>query len=142
MYPPGCFVCRSQSQTSSTISNPDIIVGYVFSFPLEKNIDSIASFLESHPLSLQPTATCYFIHDMAVHPDFQRKGLGTKMFSVLSKNLKVGEFEQWRLISVEDSTGFWKICGFRRASREDKPENQWAINLIGYDDVIPMSLDF
>jgi len=138
VYPSGCFVCRAQ--LSSDIAKEDII-GYVCSLPLEKNIYSVATLLESHPLFASPTATCLFIHDMAVLPEFQGNGLGTRMFFALKNDPKTSRLEEFRLMSVQKSRVFWhKYCGFNRASKEDKPENQWAINLIGYDDdAIPMS---
>lgn len=132
-YPSGCFVCRLQS-------NNDII-GYVFSLPLEKNISSVAAFLEVYPLKVSPTATCFFIHDLAIRTNFHRRGFGTALFVALLEYVKTcGQFEEFRLMSMIESGDFWsKGCGFTKASKEDKPENQWAINLIGYENATPMS---
>ncbi|SMC85647.1 Acetyltransferase (GNAT) domain-containing protein [Desulfocicer vacuolatum DSM 3385] len=54
----------------------------------------------------------YYPH-MLVHPDFQGKGVGGKMMSVLQE--KYADFHQQMLTSDGDAVTFYEKCGFKRA---------------------------
>ncbi len=61
----------------------------------------------------------YYPH-MLVHPDYQGKGIGSKMMEVLHKKYK--NFHQQMLVADGEAIEFYKKCGFEKAG---KTESMW-----------------
>lgn len=61
----------------------------------------------------------YYPH-MIVHPDYQGKGIGTRMMEVMQK--KYGAFHQQMLAADSNAIAFYRNCGFQRAG---KTEPMW-----------------
>jgi ribosomal protein S18 acetylase RimI-like enzyme len=53
-----------------------------------------------------------YIADFVVHPEYQRKGIGTRMIDMVIKILKKKEIEFIELTFKEDNLEFYKKTGF------------------------------
>lgn len=64
------------------------------------------------PLPADTEGSILFLHDLAISSAATGEGLGKKMVSHLLKIAKRSGFQQLRLVSVQDSLGFWQKQGF------------------------------
>lgn len=83
------------------------IIGYILAHPWnDLNI----------PPKLNTMITCkngcdIFIHDLAIHPEFQNQGIGRELFTNLSfQNKQVG----FSLVAIQNSLTFWSKFGFKQ----------------------------
>jgi GNAT superfamily N-acetyltransferase len=58
----------------------------------------------------------YYPH-LAVHPDFQRRGIGTRLMQMLMARYE--GFHQHILVADGSATEFYGKCGFKRAGRTE-----------------------
>lgn len=67
-----------------------------------------------HPLDEPPgfikEPGAYFIHDLLIDPEHRAKGIGSMLVKELMK--KLGENNDFHIVSVENTTSFWKRFGF------------------------------
>lgn len=88
------------------------IISYLFSFPWSqhKPFIELGSILNELPLNQD----CYFIHDLSVSPNYQRKGIGYLMFNKAKEVALEKNLTQIFLIAVQDSYYFWQKIGFKQ----------------------------
>ncbi len=70
--------------------------------PLHEEID--------HPV----TTTNLFIHDMAVFPQFWKKGVGTGLYEAVCKRASSQGFTTITLVAVQQAQTFWSKFGFSK----------------------------
>lgn len=58
----------------------------------------------------------YYPH-LLVHPDYQSKGVGTKIMDALKEKYK--DFHQQMLVSDQNALAFYQRCGFERAGKTE-----------------------
>lgn len=58
-----------------------------------------------------------YIQDLIVHPDYQKKGIGTALINAIFE--KYRNVYQIVLLSDEDNVGFYEKIGFKKASDMD-----------------------
>jgi GNAT superfamily N-acetyltransferase len=61
----------------------------------------------------------YYPH-MVVHPEYQNKGIGTKMMEAMKRIY--GSFHQQTVTADRKAIGFYRKCGFEKAG---KTESMW-----------------
>jgi amino-acid N-acetyltransferase len=64
------------------------------------------------------------IRALAIHPDYQHMGLGSKIVECLQKEAK--QLGIKRLFTFTLTEDFFKALGFRRQNREDLPPKVWG----------------
>lgn len=90
--------------------------------------DNLAGYLFSHPyllnqvkplnckLYLTGEENCLYLHDMAISPDYQGKGLTKQLFERFLFTSDKNGFESQCLVAVQNSAEFWGKFGFKRIS--------------------------
>ena len=63
--------------------------------------------------------TCYYIHDLAVHPRVSGQGVGQSLAKHALEHAKTKGFESSALVSVQNSGAFWQRLGFLPYTVED-----------------------
>jgi len=53
------------------------------------------------------------IHDLIVHPDYRRQGIGTELFRVTTSILNIHYLEIWATLEPNNSIPFWKKMRFQ-----------------------------
>jgi len=100
-YPDGCWVAEID----------DYVVGYVISHPYlldsPPKLDAVMDDIPQNP-------DCYFIHDVAINPEYKGKGIGSALCEKAKSLAKERNLPNMALISVQDSHPFWEKMGFRR----------------------------
>jgi len=90
----------------------DNLAGYLFSFPYVLN--------QVKPLNSQLYLTgeenCLYLHDMAISPDYQGKGLTKQLFERYILTAEENGFKIQCLVAVQNSAEFWGKFGFKRIS--------------------------
>jgi hypothetical protein len=88
--------------------------------------DNLAGYLFSHPyllnqikplnsqLYLTGKENCFYLHDMAISPYYQGKGLTKQLFERFLLTAKNNVFEIQCLVAVQNSADFWGKFGFKR----------------------------
>lgn len=101
--------------------------------------DNLAGYLFSHPyllnqvkplnsqLYLTGEENCLYLHDMAISPDYQGKGLTKQLFERFLLTAKNNAFEVQCLVAVQNSYQFWNKLGF---------VNIKTVNEDGYHDAV------
>jgi len=54
------------------------------------------------------------IHELSVHPDYQRRGLGTALVKEIVKRFQQRGAPTVSATIIEESLGFWQKVGFRK----------------------------
>ena len=93
-HPNGCFLAEDKN----------LICGYIVSFPFILN--EIFN-LNCHYVKVD-NPSCYYVHDLCVHPDFRGFGLAKSLFDKVCNNVNLPIC----LVSVLKSEGFWCKLGF------------------------------
>ena len=98
-FPEGCWGCRINGG----------LKGYLFSFPWRKE--------EVFPLSaafeIPKDPNCFYIHDLVVSREYQRRGLAAQL---AAKAFEIGRgygFDLFSLVAVQGAEGFWEKLGFQ-----------------------------
>lgn len=100
----------------------DQIIGYVLAFPWVLGDSPVNNEFFPEILELP---TCYYVHDIAILPKSQGKGLAKMLFERVSDQaLKLG-FSNISLISVLQSADYWDRFGFKELDVSE--EKQVAI---------------
>ncbi len=98
LSPEGCYVLQDKT-----------IVGYCISHPYLKNESPTLNTLIQ---KLPETPDCWYIHDMAILPEYRGKGAATCLLAKI-KHLAVKHgINEVSLTSVNNSESFWIHCGF------------------------------
>ena len=99
------------------VTENDQIVGYVLAFPWLRGDSPINNKCFPERLA---SPTCYYVHDIAVLPKFQGKGLAKKLLDqVTDQSVKLG-FMHISLISVLQSADYWDRLGFKELDVSDE----------------------
>ena len=100
VFPKGCVVYLDETE----------VKGYGFGHPWRT--DHIVA-LDEH-IELPENPTCYYIHDIAVDPQFRNKGIGR---ALVEHQIKIGKelkLHIFLLVSVLQSEKFWEKFGFKK----------------------------
>lgn len=98
-FPFGCWIAEIDGE----------IIGYLISHPyLIDNPPKLDSTIDDIPKN----PDCYFIHDVAVNPDFRDKGIGKILCEKAKSLAKEHNLNNMALISVQNSHPFWEKMGF------------------------------
>lgn len=65
------------------------------------------------------------VRSLAVHPDFQGKGVGRAMLKAIITGLNLHR-ERWRLFALTLVPHFFAALGFRQVSKDMFPEKIWS----------------
>jgi N-acetylglutamate synthase-like GNAT family acetyltransferase len=86
-------------------------VGYLVAVPLDR--DEPLSLNSTH---IQPTpmaeAQVLYIHDLAIHPERRKTGLGDVLLVHLYESAIRYGIEAYSLVAVQNSSGYWAQRGF------------------------------
>ena len=99
LYPEGCFAYTAGG----------ICVGYVFSHPWVK---SRVVELGEDIVAIPDNSDTYYIHDLAVSPDFRGLNIGSYLACAVLDVAKKHGFKDVTLVSVLNSDPFWEKFGF------------------------------
>jgi len=90
---------------------------------------NVAGYLLAHPWSsrkplpldfeiksIPHNADTLYIHDLALHPDVQQSGIGSKCIDFALQEAQKQGFKKTALISVQDSSSFWEKAGYQIVS--------------------------
>ena len=87
------------------------LVGYLVAIPLA--CDEPLSLNSTH---IQPTpmdeAQVLYIHDLAIHPERRKTGLGSVLLVHLYESATRYGIEAYSLVAVQNSSGYWAQRGF------------------------------
>ena len=87
------------------------LVGYLVAVPLDR--DEPLSLNSTH---IQPTpmaeAQVLYIHDLAIHPERRKTGLGDVLLVHLYESAIRYGIEAYSLVAVQNSSGYWAQRGF------------------------------
>lgn len=87
------------------------LVGYLVAVPLARDEP-----LSLNSTQIQPTpmdeAQVLYIHDLAVHPDRHKTGLGSVLLVHLYEAATRYGIEAYSLVAVQNSSGYWAQRGF------------------------------
>lgn len=94
------------------------LAGYLVAFPLgaDEPVNLNSSQLEPTPMS---EAQVLYIHDLAVHPERRKTGLGDVLLVHLYDTASRYGIKAYSLVAVQNSTGYWADRGFQ--PQEDLP---------------------
>ncbi|QBF82120.1 GNAT family N-acetyltransferase [Shewanella maritima] len=104
------------------------VAAYVFAHPWQQ-LDAPSLNLE---LTSIESADCLYIHDMAVSPNFQGKGIAKQLFKQLLAIKQQNQLGHMALVALPEALTFWQTLGFSapnvlpdkvRASLASYPEN-------------------
>ncbi|MBB5205625.1 GNAT superfamily N-acetyltransferase [Inhella inkyongensis] len=121
LYPQGCWVAQAEAQVGA----------YLFSHPAR-----LGQPLALHgALTLLPAdPDCYYLHDLAIHPDWQGRGLGTQLRQCFDTLATQAGQRVRALVAVQNSRAFWERQGFDQATPLS-PAAQQALAAYGPDAV-------
>jgi ribosomal protein S18 acetylase RimI-like enzyme len=106
LYPAGCLVLQCRSATQGyAISHP-----WLFGRPPALNT-------RLQDLPVRPDT--FYIHDVALMPEFRRSHLGTTVVQLLVHQAKLDDLDNMSLVAVGRSLDFWRKNGFQGIERED-----------------------
>jgi ribosomal protein S18 acetylase RimI-like enzyme len=101
-----CFTSLMRHAASGCfVADLDGIIGYVISFPYRLG----QVYPRNSPYTPVEEPDCYYIHDLAVLPEFRGKGVATQ----LARQVLAQEWPVVGLVAVNGSRGFWWKLGFR-----------------------------
>jgi glyoxylase-like metal-dependent hydrolase (beta-lactamase superfamily II)/ribosomal protein S18 acetylase RimI-like enzyme len=113
-FPSGCWIAEAEG----------CAVGYLFSYPSMINnptaLDVKTEYIPEAP-------DCYYIHDLAVNPEFHGKGIGRILFNKARQFAIDYQVRNMSLVSVQNSWTFWEKMGFCRLSESEMTENMREI---------------
>jgi GNAT superfamily N-acetyltransferase len=135
----GYFLESAESFTVKIAAGPETcfgawsngqLVGYLVAFPLRAHavIDLNSTTLEPTPMAQAEVA---YIHDLAIHPQRRKTGLGDVLLVHLYESATRYGIEAYSLVAVQNSAPYWAQRGFTP---------QEGLPAIGYGpEAVPMS---
>ena len=89
----------------------DVMVGYLIAVPM--TTDEGLGFNTSRISTVSiADARVVYIHDVAVDPEVRGRGVADLMLGRLEGVVAGSAVSEWRLVSVQESQGFWENRGF------------------------------
>ncbi len=98
IYPQGCFGYFENNK----------LVGYAIGHPW----NNTPVLLNSTLYNLPSNPGFFYIHDVAVTPEFRKKNFGRELVETLFEEGIRSKFTKFSLIAVNDSELFWRAFGF------------------------------
>lgn len=98
LWPAGCWVLEEDGQ----------LLAYLFSHPGRQDSPPLLHAA----LSLPAAPDAYALHDLALHPQAQGRGLGRQMFALALRQAASAGLPALSLVAVQGSAGFWSRLGF------------------------------
>ncbi len=77
-----------------------------------------------------PVRTAVYLHDVNVHPELQRSGIGRQLMDRVKAMAKEWPADQNRLDAYDGPSGggpFYKKCGFKRRAMRSIAACRWSI---------------
>ena len=112
VFPEGCL----------GISYKNILCGYIFFHPYFKELIKPLN----HKLIVLGTENCIYLHDIAIHPDHQKKGYSKILLHEADKQTKKQKISLQSLVSVQNSLSFWQKNNFNLIHKVQYGKNQSA----------------
>ncbi len=101
LYPAGCKVSEREGE----------IVGYAISHPW---VSGQPPSLNAKLIGLPPKSDIYYLHDIAIAPAAQGKGVANAVVVELLAHARSAGFRNAELVAVNGSAPFWSRHGFHR----------------------------
>ena len=106
LYAAGCLVLECGS----------VIQGYAVSHPW---LFGRPPPLNTQLQDLPARPGTFYIHDVALVPEFRRSHLGTTVVRLLAQQAKLDGLDNMSLVAVGRSFNFWRKNGFQAIERDD-----------------------
>jgi len=100
LYPQGCFALEENGR----------LIGYALTHPWHFGKPPA---LNSRLGEIPPSATTYYVHDVALLPEARGKGYAAQIGERLAAHAAQAGFGNLSLVAVNNSQGFWERLGFR-----------------------------
>ncbi len=104
--PDTCFVANNNRE----------ILGYLLAIPA---LLGEPPTLNDQTQSLDKTANCLYLHDLAIHPDARGKGIAKLLLDQFMNIVHEKFYNAISLVSIQNSVDFWKKQGFRSIKPSD-----------------------
>ncbi|KAM7195744.1 hypothetical protein V8F20_007314 [Naviculisporaceae sp. PSN 640] len=114
LFPDGCLVLTDSDHSNPSTGScpepaPRTLYGYAISHPIPYNtppaLDSLLGSIPADPPQ-------YYIHDVAILPEFRGRGLAEKCIRQLLEVARVHGYQETALVSVYGTSKFWGRYGF------------------------------
>lgn len=100
--PQSCFVAIAD----------DEVIAYLIALPW---ISTAPPALNSPDCNIPAQADCLYLHDLSVHPDARRSGVGRALIECFFARCAQWQFPQACLVAVQNSASYWQRFGFQTA---------------------------
>lgn len=101
--PKWCFVIEEDKK----------ILGYVLAHPWQKGCAPKLDVVLDEETPQVTDADCLYLHDMAISPDAQGKGVAGRLISHLLSLFKNDDYKGIGLIAIQNAASFWQHQGFK-----------------------------
>lgn len=101
LFPHGCLALEERGTAR--------VIGYCFSHPWTRGAPPR---LNTALHALPATPTTYFVHDLAVDPDWRKRRLAAAVGPLLEDASRRARLSHLSLVSVHGTTAFWQRLGF------------------------------
>lgn len=86
------------------------VAGYLVSYPWDDGLPpALGATLEALP----PTRRHWFIHDCAVNPRWQGRGVARRLLQAVERTARRQRVSSLRLVSLAGANGYWQRQGFK-----------------------------
>ena len=112
LAPEGCFTAKQNG----------MLMGYILSHPfIAGEIPPLGKPLEQLP----PNADSWYLHDLALECGLRGTGAAALLVNAVKYIAAKHGFQQIFLVSIQQSSGFWRKMGFAELLPEDVPLRQF-----------------
>lgn len=118
LSPQTCWVAKEDCDA--------LLLGYLVAYPWG---DGLPPELDVPLLRLPEPAACWFLHDCAVHPQAQGRGVGRRLYEIASAHALKQGWRETRLVALAQAAAYWRSLGYADLA-EDPPG--LAAKLQGY----------
>ena len=120
LFPEGCFVLASSSNDHDDDQSSNIH-GYAISHPILMNSPpKLDTLLGSIPTEVDNSKSQFYLHDVAILPEWRGKGFAKECISRLLGIAERRGHETTCLVSVYGTGAFWGQYGFVRPEKVDE----------------------
>ncbi len=102
------------------------LLGYLIAYPWH---DGLPPELDLTLPCLPEPATCWFLHDCAVHPRAQGGGIGRQLYDTAAVHAYEQGLRQARLVALAQAASYWRRLGYTDLPA---PPKGLAAKLSGY----------
>jgi ribosomal protein S18 acetylase RimI-like enzyme len=86
------------------------LAGYCIGFNWQSGL---AVPLHSDIREIQHEENAFYIHDIAIHPDFEGQGLATTLMNLSIENARERGFKSVELTAVQSAATYWERFGYK-----------------------------